>query len=106
MKIREEYTIFENTNTPLNYEIDVLDSDMLKIQVVGEGECEIEISAKLTQADDYSPIAIIEDTTYEMLKSIVKTGIYTISTTGYKKIKISAKQVVNTLQCTAAEVDE
>ena len=106
MQIREEYKIFKDTNTPLDYEIDVLHSDMLKMQIVGEGNCEIEVLAKLTKSKDYSPIAIINDNTYDMMKSITTTGLYTVSTTGYKKVKISVKQVVNTLQCTAVEVDE
>ena len=106
MQIREEFLVFENTNTPFDYEIDTLSSDLLKLQIVGEGDCLIKVLAKLTNSDDYSPVAIIDDKTFDMLDSITKTGLYTISVTGYKKIKISIQSVVNTLKCTAAEVDE
>lgn len=106
MQIREEFLVFENTNTPLDYEIDTLSSDILKIQVIGSGECLIEVLAKLTNSEDYSPVAIIDDKTFDMIDNIVKSGLYTISVTGYKKIKLSVKSVVNTLKCTAAEVDE
>lgn len=106
MQIREEFLVFENTNTPLTYEIDTLSSDLLKIQIVGTGDCLIEVSAKLTNSDDYSNIAIIDDKTYEMLDSIISSGLYSVPVTGYKKIKLFIKSVVDTLRCTAAEVDE
>lgn len=106
MQIREEFLVFENTNTPLTYEIDTLSSDLLKIQIVGTGDCLIEVSAKLTNSDDYSNIAIIDDKTYEMLDSIITSGLYSVPVTGYKKIKLFIKSVVDTLRCTAAEVDE
>ena len=106
MQIREEFLVFENTNTPLDYEIDTLSSNLLKIQITGIGNCLIEVYAKLTNSNDYNMVAIIDDRTYDMLEQIVNSGLYSVSTTGYKKIKISVKSVVNTLQCTAAEVDE
>lgn len=106
MQIREEFLVFENTNTPLTYEIDTLSSDLLKIQIVGTGDCLIEVSAKLTNSDDYSNIAIIDDKTYEMLDSIITSGLYSVPVTGYKKVKLFIKSVVDTLRCTAAEVDE
>lgn len=106
MQIREEFLVFENTNTPLTYEIDTLSSDLLKIQIVGTGDCLIEISAKLTNSEDYSAVAIIDDKTYDMLDSIVTSGLYSVPITGYKKVRLSVKSVVNTLKCTAAEVDE
>ena len=106
MQIREEFLVFENTNTPLTYEIDTLSSDLLKIQIVGTGDCLIEVSAKLTKSDDYSNIAIIDDKTYEMLDSIIRSGLYSVPVTGYKKIKLFIKSVVDTFRCTAAEVDE
>ena len=106
MQIREEFLVFENTNTPLEYTIDTLSSDLLKIQVIGTGKCLIEVSAKLTNSDDYSIVAIIDDKTYDMLNSIEKSGLYSVPVTGYKKVKICVKSVVETLRCTAAEVDE
>ena len=106
MQIREEFLVFENTNTPLDYEIDTLSSDLLKIQITGSGECVIEVYAKLTNSNDYSLVAIIDDKTYDMKEIISSAGLYSVSTTGYKKIKICVKSVVNTLRCTAVEVDE
>ena len=106
MQIREEFLVFENTNTPLDYEIDVLSSDILKIQISGTGTCLIEVYAKLTNANDYSLISIIDDKTYDIREKITTSGLYSVSTTGYKKIKMCIKSVVDTLQCTVAEVDE
>ena len=106
MQIKEEFLVFENTNTPLDYEIDTLSSDILKIQIIGTGECLIEVFAKLTNSEDYNPVAIIDDKTFDMIDAIVKSGLYTVSITGYKKIKLSIQSVVNTLKCIAAEVDE
>ena len=106
MQIREEFLVFENTNTPLDYEIDTLSSDILKIQLIGTGQCEMEVLARLTNSDQYSPVAIINDKTFDMIDCITEAGLYSIAITGYKKIKLLIKSVVNTLTCLAAEVDE
>ena len=106
MQIREEFLVFENTNTPLDYEVDTLSSDVLKIQLSGTGNCLIEVVARLTNSNEYSPVAIIDDKTYDMIESITQAGLYSVSITGYKKVKILVKSVVNTLTCVAAEVDE
>ena len=107
MQIRQRYTIFENpTNTPLPYEIDFTKSDLLKIQVSGDGTCNIKVYGKINLKSDYSQMAIIKDSDYSFVNVIAEKGVYTINATGYHKIKIETESADNTLTCVASEVVE
>ena len=48
MQIRQKYIIFDKPkNTPLPYIINFTRSDLLKIQVSGDGNCDIKIYGKI-----------------------------------------------------------
>lgn len=107
MQIRQKYVIFENpTDTPLPYEIDFTRSDLLKIQISGNGNCSIKIYGKINKESDYSQMAIIKDSDYSFTDVISEKGVYTISATGYYKLKIETENADNTLLCVASEVVE
>ena len=107
MQIRQKYIIFDKpTTTPLSYEIDFTKSDLLKIQVSGNGECNITVYGKIHPKSEYYPITIIQDSDYKFINAINSKGIYTISATGYDKLKIETKNADNTLTCVASEVVE
>lgn len=107
MQIRQKYVIFEHpTNTPLPYEIDFTRSDLLKIQISGDGNCNIKIYGKINKESDYSEMAIIKDSDYSFINSISEKGVYTVSATGYYKIKIETENADNSLLCVASEVVE
>lgn len=106
MQIRQQYKIFENTDTPLSYEIDFTRSDLLKIQLSGQGNCIIKIYGKLSKNVDYSQMAIIQDIDYSFIDTITDVGVYTVSATGYQRLKIDVEFTDNTLTCVASEVVE
>lgn len=107
MQIREKHIIFEKpTDIPLPYKIDFTRSDLLKIQISGDGNCSIKIYGKIHPELDYSLMAIIQDSDYSIIDTIIQKGIYTVSGTGYYKIKIETENVDNTLTCVASEVVE
>jgi len=107
MQIRQKYIIFDKpTNTPLSYEIDFTKSDLLKIQVSGDGECDIKIYGKIHPKSEYSLMSIIKDFDYNFINTINSKGVYTISATGYDKLKIETNNADSTLTCVASEVVE
>ena len=107
MQIRQKYTIFGNpVDTPLPYEIDFTKSDLLKVQVSGDGECDIKIYGKINPKSDYEQMVIIRDSDYGFIDSIVQKGVYTISATGYYRLKIESEIVNDHLMCVASEVVE
>ena len=108
MQIRQQYEIFKNINTPTSYEIDFTRSDILKIQVSGEGVCSIKVYGKVENDKDidFAPMLIIRDIDYKFIDTITAKGIYTVSATGYKRLKIDVETTVDTLTCVASEVVE
>ena len=47
MHVRQQFVIFDqNSKAPLDYEIDFTKSDMLKLQIMGEGTCQIKVYGK------------------------------------------------------------
>ena len=107
MQIRQKYIIFDKpTQAPLLYEIDFTKSDLLKLQISGEGKCNIKVFGKINSLMEYAPMMIIHDSTYTFVDTIVSKGVYTISATGYAKLKIEVENVDNTLTCVASEVVE
>lgn len=106
MQIREQFNIFKNTNTPLVYEIDFTRSDILKIQISGDGSCSIKIYGRLDKKSEYSPMFIIRDVDYNFIDTIVEKGVYTVSATGYQQLKIDVESTQDTLTCIANEVVE
>lgn len=106
MQIREQYNVFKNTDTPLVYEIDFTRSDLLKIQIIGEGTCSIKVYGRLNKKVEYSPMAIIQDIDYDIIDTIIGQGVYTVSATGYQQLKIDVESTESTLTCIANEVVE
>lgn len=107
MQIRQKYIIFENpTTTPLPYELDFTRSDLLKIQISGDGDCSIKVYGKINSKSDYAEMAIIKDSDYSFINTITQKGVYTVSATGYYKLKIETKNAVDSLICVASEVVE
>lgn len=108
MQIRQQYEIFKNIDTPTSYEIDFTRSDILKIQVSGEGVCSIKVYGKIENDKDidFAPMAIIQDVDYDFIDTITQKGVYTVSATGYKRLKIDVESTVATLTCVASEVVE
>lgn len=108
MTIRETYTIFEKTSTPLEYEMDFTRSNVLKLQISGEGICDIEVYGSLQKNDNvgYEKMPIIDEKVYEIISNITKSGIYGIYATGFKKLKIVVNSTDNTLVCVANEIVE
>ena len=88
------------------YEIDFTRSDLLKIQISGDGSCNIKIYGKINPKSDYEQMAIIQDSDYSFIENIVKRGVYTVSATGYYRLKIETESVINDLMCVASEVVE
>ena len=76
MQIREQYEIFKNINTPTSKEIDFTRSDLLKIQISGEGTCSIKIYGKIDRSVDFAPMLIIRDIDYKFIDTITEKGIY------------------------------
>ena len=91
---------------PTSYEIDFTRSDLLKIQISGEGTCSIKIYGKIDRSVDFAPMLIIRDIDYKFIDTITEKGIYTVSATGYKRLKIDVESTVDTLTCVASEVVE
>lgn len=107
MQIRQKYIVFENpTDTPLPYEIDFTRSDLLKIQISGDGNCSIKIYGKINPKSDYVQMSIIQDSDYTFINNITENGVYTVSATGYYKLKIQTETVSGNLMCVASEVVE
>jgi hypothetical protein len=104
--VRQQFVIFDqNSKAPLDYEIDFTKSDMLKIQVIGNGICQIKVYGKIAKGIDYSEVGILRDCDYNFIDTITEKGIYTVSATGYQTIKISVVNASNIL-CYANEVVE
>ena len=108
MTIRETYKIFEKTSTSLEKEIDFTRSNVLKIQISGEGVCDIEVYGSLQKADgiNYEKMPIIDEKVYEIISNITKSGIYGVYATGFKSLKIVVKNTEDTLVCVANEIVE
>lgn len=107
MQIRQKYIIFDKPkNTPLPYIINFTRSDLLKIQVSGDGNCDIKIYGKINPISNYEQMSIIRDSDYNFIDNITQKGVYTISATGYYEIKIETISVDNSLMCVASEVVE
>jgi hypothetical protein len=107
MQIRQKFIVFKNpVDTPSPYEIDFTRSDLLKIQISGSGSCDIKIYGKINPDSDYAQMAIIKDSDYSFIDTISETGVYTISATGYYKLKIETNSADNTITCVASEVVE
>ena len=107
MQVRQKYIVFKNPiDTPLPYEIDFTRSDLLKIQISGNGNCNIRIYGKINPDSEYAQMAIIQDLDYSFINTIIQPGVYTVSATGYYKIKIETESADSTLYCVANEVVE
>ena len=107
MQIRQKYIIFDKPiDTPLPYIINFTRSDLLKIQISGDGNCEIKIYGKINPISDYEQMSIIQDSDYSFIDTITQKGVYTISATGYYELKIETISADSSLLCVASEVVE
>ena len=106
MHVRQHFVIVnEDSQIPLNYEIDFTKSDMLKLQVIGDGTCEIKVYGKISKDLDYLEVSILKDSDYSFINTITEKGLYTVSATGYQMIKVSVISA-ESVSCYANEVSE
>ena len=84
--------------------LDTTMSDMVKIQIEGNGSCDIKVYGQLTNLIDFSEVAIIRDIDYGLINSISGKGVYTVSAEGFKNIKFEINSVDGDLVGYVSEV--
>ena len=104
MRIRDLKMIFKDAIPEKEIILDTTMSDMLKIQVEGNGSCDIKVYGQLTNLIDFSELAIIRDIDYGLINSISKKGIYTVPAEGCKNIKIEVISIEGDLTGYICEV--
>lgn len=100
----ENGLLFKNSVEIKEYE-DAISSPLTKIQINGEGACEIEISAKTHDDCEYVVLAGINNN-FELINSITTSGIYTFDTLGYRRLKINVKSLSKPTTCHVVYCDE
>lgn len=104
MRIRDIRMIFKDTTPENSIIIDTTMSDMLKIQVEGDGKCDMKVYGQIAKDVAFSKVAIIKDADYSVIDSISEKGIYTVSAEGCRNIKIEVNSINGDLTGYVSEV--
>lgn len=104
MRIRDVKMMFKDIAPENPIVLDTTMSDMVKIQIEGSGSCNIKAYGQLTNLIDFSEVAIIRDIDYSLINSISEKGIYTISSEGFRSVKIVVNSVSGELVGYVSEV--
>ena len=104
MRIRDIKMIFKDITPENPIIIDTTMSDLIKIQIEGEGNCDVKVYGQITKDVEFSNLAIIRDEDYGVIDSISGKGIYTVSVEGCRNIKIEINSISGNLTGYMSEV--
>ena len=96
--------IFKDTAPENPIVIDTTMSDMIKIQIEGDGSCDVKVYGQITKDVEFSNLAIIRDEDYGVINSISGKGMYTVSAEGCRNIKIEINSISGNLTGYMSEV--
>lgn len=106
MGIEVEGTFLFKDSTAVKVYESSISSPLIKIQLDGSGDFEIEISAKTNDECDYVVLSGINNFNYDIVPTITQAGIYTFDTLGYRRFKVDVKSVSNPITCNVLYCDE
>ena len=104
MRIRDIKMIFKNITSDNPIIVDNTMSDLIKIQIEGDGNCDVKVYGQITKDAEFSNLAIIRDEDYGVIDSISGKGIYTVSAEGCRNIKIEINYISSNLAGYVSEV--
>ena len=104
MRIRDIKMIFKNITPDNPIIVDTTMSDLIKIQIEGDGNCDVKVYGQITKDVEFSNLAIIRDEDYGVIDSISGKGIYTVSAEGCRNIKIEINSISGNLTGYMSEV--
>lgn len=96
--------LFKDTTPENPIIIDTTMSDMIKIQIEGDGSCDVKVYGQITKDVEFSNLAIIRDEDYGVINSISGKGMYTVSAEGCRNIKIEINAISGNLTGYMSEV--